>query len=148
MYAPASGKVLSLKKVADPAFASEALGKGAAVIPEDNKIFSPIAGVISAVYPTKHAYGITGKNNEEILIHIGIDTVKLNGRFFKSYVKPGDIVIPGDLIAEADINAIKQAGYDPTIMIIDTSHTEHRQSIILQKDHVTAKKPFVRIESI
>ena len=148
MYAPASGKVLSLKKVADPAFASEALGKGAAVIPEDNKIFSPIAGVISAVYPTKHAYGITGKNNEEILIHIGIDTVKLNGRFFKSYVKPGDIVIPGDLIAEADINAIKQAGYDPTIMIIDTSHTEHRQSIILQKDHVTAKKPFVRIGSI
>lgn len=148
MYAPASGKVLSLKKVADPAFASEALGKGAAVIPEDNKIFSPIAGVISAVYPTKHAYGITGKNNEEILIHIGIDTVKLNGRFFKSYVKPGDIVIPGDLIAEADINAIKQAGYDPTIMIIDTSHTEHRQSIILQKDYVTAKKPFVRIESI
>ena len=148
MYAPASGKVLSLKKVADPAFASEALGKGAAVIPEDNIIFSPIAGVISAVYPTKHAYGITGKNNEEILIHIGIDTVKLNGRFFKSYVKPGDIVIPGDLIAEADINAIKQAGYDPTIMIIDTSHTEHRQSIILQKDHVTAKKPFVRIESI
>lgn len=148
MYAPASGKVLSLKKVADPAFASEALGKGAAVIPEDNKIFSPIAGVISAVYPTKHAYGITGKNNEEILIHIGIDTVKLNGRFFKSYVKPGDIVIPGDLIAEADINSIKQAGYDPTIMIIDTSHTEHRQSIILQKDHVTAKKPFVRIESI
>lgn len=148
MYAPASGKVLPLKKVADPAFASEALGKGAAVIPEDNKIFSPIAGVISAVYPTKHAYGITGKNNEEILIHIGIDTVKLNGRFFKSYVKPGDIVIPGDLIAEADINAIKQAGYDPTIMIIDTSHTEHRQSIILQKDHVTAKKPFVRIESI
>lgn len=72
----------------------------------------------------------------------------MNGRFFKSYVKPGDIVIPGDLIAEADINAIKQAGYDPTIMIIDTSHTEHRQSIILQKDHVTAKKPFVRIESI
>lgn len=63
----------------------------------------------------------------------------MNGRFFKSYVKPGDIVIPGDLIAEADINAIKQAGYDPTIMIIDTSHTEHRQSIILQKDHVTAK---------
>lgn len=148
VYAPASGKALPLKQVADEAFASEALGKGMAVVPDTNDIVCPVAGTVSAVYPTKHAYGIISANNEEILIHIGIDTVKLNGKYFTSNVNPGDIVIPGDSLATIDLEKIKNAGFDPTIVVIDTTDTDHRQITPLSSGHATAKKEFFLIESI
>ena len=113
IYSPANGVVVPLSDVSDQAFASEALGKGIAVKPNSTSVVSPVAGTVCAVYPTAHAYGIKSNNNEEFLIHIGIDTVKLEGKCFTSNVKVGDIVLPGDLLATIDLDKIIESGYDP-----------------------------------
>lgn len=148
LYSPADGKVVSLTEVSDQAFSSEALGKGIAVKPVNGVVVSPIAGTVSAVYPTAHAYGIKGNNNEEILVHIGIDTVKLEGKYFTSNVKTGDIVMPGDLLATIELDKIIEAGYDPTIMVIDTADSSKRNVTLLAKDTVHEKDDLVLIESV
>ncbi len=131
LHAPVSGQVMPLTDVKDAAFSSGALGSGFAIMPTDDNIYAPVSGTISVVFPTKHAYGITTKNNEEILIHIGIDTVKLNGQYFTSHVKQGDIVIAGDLLATVDFKKVKEAGYDPSVIVVDTN----KKSIkLLNKD--------------
>lgn len=148
LYSPVNGNVIPLTNVSDQAFASEALGKGVAVNPTNGTIVSPIAGTVSAVYPTAHAYGIKGNNNEEILVHIGIDTVKLEGKYFTPNVKTGDIVMPGDLLATIELDKIIEAGYDPTIMVIDTADSSKRNVTLLAKDTVHEKDDLVLIESI
>ena len=121
-YSPADGNVVPLTEVSDQAFSSEALGKGIAVKPINGTIVSPIAGTVSAVYPTAHAYGIKGNNNEEILVHIGIDTVKLEGKYFTPNVKTNDIVMPGDLLATIELDKIIEAGYDPRNAYFECIH--------------------------
>lgn len=148
VYAPVSGKICSLNEVSDGAFASEALGKGAAIVPDAGEIVSPVAGTISALYPTKHAYGIIGENNEEILIHIGIDTIKLGGKYFESHVKTGDVVIPGDLLAVMNLEAVKNAGYDPTVIVIDTTDSSNRQVTLLNTGHISARDNMFLVESL
>ena len=147
-YSPADGNVVPLTEVSDQAFSSEALGKGIAVKPTNGTIVSPIAGTVSAVYPTAHAYGIKGNNNEEILVHIGIDTVKLEGKYFTPNVKTNDIVMPGDLLATIELDKIIEAGYDPTVMVIDTADSSKRNVTLLAKNTVHAKDDLVLIESI
>ena len=142
------GNVVPLTEVSDQAFSSEALGKGIAVKPTNGTIVSPIAGTVSAVYPTAHAYGIKGNNNEEILVHIGIDTVKLEGKYFTPNVKTNDIVMPGDLLATIELDKIIEAGYDPTVMVIDTADSSKRNVTLLAKNTVHAKDDLVLIESI
>ena len=148
LYAPVSGQVIPLSKVKDPAFASEALGKGAGIIPENGTISSPVAGTISAVFPTNHAIGITGKDEEEFLIHIGIDTVKLEGKFFKSHVNVGDVVMPGDLLVTVDFDGVKEAGYDPTVLVIDLSNVGTRTATLLKQGNIAARDGFLLIESV
>ena len=137
-----------MNKVKDPAFSSEALGKGIAVIPENGKITAPVAGTVAAVYPTLHAYGIVSENQEEFLIHIGIDTVKLDGKYFKSHVKTGDIVMPGELIAAIEIDEIKKAGFDPTVIIVDTSGGSERKMTLLREGSVSSQEDLLLIESL
>ncbi|MDO4536061.1 MAG: glucose PTS transporter subunit IIA, partial [Clostridium perfringens] len=125
LCSPASGKVVSLKEVNDPTFSEEIMGKGIAIIPNEGKIVSPVNGTVSMVFNTKHAIGILGENGEEILIHIGLDTVKLGGKYFKSYVKQGDKVKVGTLLVEFNINAVKKEGYDCITPIIITNSAEY-----------------------
>lgn len=148
VYSPANGVVVPLSDVSDQAFASEALGKGIAVKPNSTSVVSPVAGTVCAVYPTAHAYGIKSNNNEEFLIHIGIDTVKLEGKYFTSNVKVGDIVLPGDLLATIDLDKIIKSGYDPTIMVIDTTNSAQRNITLLNKNNVHAKDDLLLIESL
>ncbi|WP_033163191.1 beta-glucoside-specific PTS transporter subunit IIABC [Sharpea azabuensis] len=136
LHAPVSGQIMPLSDVKDPAFSSGALGSGFAIMPTDHNVYAPVSGTISVVFPTKHAYGITTKNNEEILIHIGIDTVKLNGQFFTSHVKQGDIVIAGDLLATVDFNKVKEAGYDPSVIVVDTSNKKSIK-LLNKEDKIT-----------
>ena len=147
-YSPADGNVVPLTEVSDQAFSSEALGKGIAVKPTNGTIVSPIAGTVSAVYPTAHAYGIKGNNNEEILVHIGIDTVKLEGKYFTPNVKTNDIVMPGDLLASIELDKIIEAGYDPTVMVIDTADSSKRNVTLLAKNTVHAKDDLLYKEVI
>lgn len=110
--APAAGKLVSIKEVSDPTFSEEVLGKGAAIVPEDGKFYAPAAGTVSTIFPTGHAAAITGSGGEEILIHIGLDTVKLDGRHFTIHAAEGQEVKKGDLLLEADLDQIKAEGYD------------------------------------
>lgn len=119
------GEVISLKDVKDQAFSSEALGKGIGVVPKDGTIVSPVEGEVTVVFPTKHAIGIKTETDVEVLIHIGIDTVELDGEHFENFVKVGDKVTVGQKIAEVDLSELKEKGYDPTVMVVVTSTMNH-----------------------
>ena len=118
---PAKGKAVSLKQVNDPTFAEEMLGKGAAVIPEEGKIYAPADGVISTFFATGHAVGITTNSGAELLIHVGMDTVKLEGKGFYPKKKEGDRVKKGELLLEFDLEMITKEGFSTTTPIIVTN---------------------------
>lgn len=121
LASPMTGNVLSLSEVNDDAFKSEALGKGCAVIPTIGEVVSPVDGKIAMLFETKHAIGIEANDGTEILIHVGLDTVKLAGKYFESMVKTGDIVKKGDPLLKFDIEAMLIEGYDLTTPIIVTN---------------------------
>ncbi|KHF27672.1 PTS system beta-glucoside-specific EIIBCA component [Anoxybacillus sp. BCO1] len=118
---PLKGDVIPLSNIEDGAFSSEAMGKGVAIEPMEGKVISPVNGVVTALFQTKHAICITSDEGLEILIHIGMDTVKLEGQYFTAYVKQGDVVKIGDLLVEFDINKIKEAGYEVITPIVITN---------------------------
>lgn len=127
VYAPVEGTIVPLKNVKDQVFASGAMGKGIAVVPSSDIVKAPIAGTVSALYPTGHAIGITSNNGIEVLIHIGINTVKLNGKHFKKLVKQNDHVKVGQPLVQFDYKAIKKDGYDPTVMMIITNSKNYKE---------------------
>jgi PTS system, glucose subfamily, IIA component len=124
-----SGNLIQLSEVNDQAFASGGLGKGIAIEPKDDNIYSPVDGVVSVVFPTQHAIGINGKNGEEILIHIGIDTVQLEGKYFNLNIGQGDVLKTGQLLGTVDFEKIKDAGYDTTTMVVVTNTNEYTDII-------------------
>ncbi|UUC41760.1 beta-glucoside-specific PTS transporter subunit IIABC [Clostridioides difficile] len=123
----AKGQVISLEEVNDKAFSSGALGKGVGVIPSESKstVMSPVDGTITIVFPTKHAYGIVTDEGLEILIHIGIDTVNLDGKFFESLVTQNQRVKKGDALAVFDSDKIIEAGFDSTIITVVTNTSDY-----------------------
>ena len=118
VYSPLNGKVIDIKEVKDPAFNEEILGKGVAVIPVDGILYAPCDGKISNLIDTFHAIGLTSDFGAEILMHIGFDTVKLKGKYFKAYVNEGDKVKRGDKLIEFDIKKIKSEGFDITTPVV------------------------------
>lgn len=116
--APVTGNVIPVNQVKDEAFASEAMGKGVGIQPENGKVYAPFDGSIDAVFPTGHLVGMSDVNGTQILIHIGIDTVKLEGRGFELKVAQEDKVKKGDLLVEFDKNLLEKEGYDSTVMFI------------------------------
>lgn len=124
---PVSGQVVALTSVSDPVFSSEAMGKGIAVKPSDETIYSPVDGVVQIAFDTGHAYGIKSKNGSEILIHIGIDTVSMNGNGFVPKVSANQTVKKGDIIATFDKSKIEEAGLDDTTMIIVTNTADFNE---------------------
>ena len=119
---PMNGKAVSIKEVPDETFSSEMLGKGVAVIPSEGLVTSPTNGKVTMVFETLHALSILADTGEEILIHIGLDTVKMNGEGFSSFVKVGDIVKAKDPLIQADLEKIKSVGFNPvTIMLVCNS---------------------------
>jgi PTS system beta-glucosides-specific IIC component len=143
IYSPIEGKVVPLDKVNDPMFSEKMMGNGVAIIPENGRVVSPVNGTVNAVFDTKHAIGIISNEGAEILIHIGLDTVKLGGKFFDAKIKVGESINVGDLLVEFDIEEIKKAGYDViTPVIITNTATYAEISIetskvdIKEKDHL------------
>ncbi|WP_100486781.1 beta-glucoside-specific PTS transporter subunit IIABC [Sporolactobacillus pectinivorans] len=121
IQSPLEGKAVPLKTVSDPVFSSEAMGKGVGIEPAAGKVVAPVDGEVTVAFPTGHAYGIKSDNGAEILIHIGINTVQLNGKYFEPKVEKGTKVHKGDLIATFDVDKIKEAGYDTTTMVLVTN---------------------------
>ena len=110
--APVTGRCVRIQSVPDPTFSEEILGKGVAIKPEEGKYYAPVDGSVTTVFPTLHAIGITTPEGAEILVHVGLDTVNLKGEHFQVHVQEGMKVKKGELILEADIEAIEAAGYN------------------------------------
>lgn len=125
LYLPVKGETIELEAIDDKAFSSGALGKGCAIIPSDNQLYSPVTGVISCVFPTKHAIGITSDEGIEILLHIGIDTVELQGKYFDIKVHQGEHIEIGQLLGVIEFEAIKKEGYDPTVIMVVTNSADY-----------------------
>ena len=110
IYAPLAGQVVAITEVPDPTFAEGLLGNGVAIIPADGKVCSPVDGTVETMFDTGHAVCLKSSAGAEILIHVGLETVGLNGAPFKIHCKNGDTVKKGQLLVEADLEAIKAAG--------------------------------------
>lgn len=136
---PIEGELIQLSEVKDAAFAQGALGKGIAIRPTKGVVKAPISGEVTTIFPTLHAIGITSDDGVEMLIHVGLDTVQLEGKYFKSNVKQGDKVNVGDLLIEFDIKAIEEAGYSVETPVIITNTNEYLDVIEADLKPVTNK---------
>ena len=116
---PAAGRVEVTDQIPDPVFAGEAMGKTVAVLPESGDVFAPTAGTVASAMP--HAFGIAGDDGVEVLVHVGVDTVSMNGDGFQVWVKAGDHVAAGDAILTFDRDKVAKAGYPDIIMTIITN---------------------------
>jgi PTS system beta-glucosides-specific IIC component len=125
LVSPLNGKVLALSEIEDAAFSSGALGHGVAIEPSEGKLLAPVSGTVSALFPTNHAIGITTDSGAEILMHIGMDTVQLEGKYFTAHTTQGEYVKKGQLLIEFDIEQIKKAGKPLTTPIVVTNHKEY-----------------------
>lgn len=122
---PIEGKIIPLNQVEDDAFSQEVLGKGIAIIPSEGKVYAPFDGTVITLFPTKHAIGIVSDNGCEVLIHIGMNTVQLNGKYFTSHVQQGDKVKKGQLLVEFDIDHILQEEYNLETPVIITNTKDY-----------------------
>lgn len=142
---PIKGEAVPLSKVDDMTFADEIMGKGIAIIPTSNEVVSPINGTVSMVFNTKHAIGLKSDDGVEILIHIGLDTVKLEGEHFNVFVKNGDRVNVGDKLVEFDKDAIKDKGYDIITPIVITNTMDYLEVIASDVDSVNQGDEIIRV---
>lgn len=124
IYAPLNGKTVTLDQVKDEMFASEAMGRTFAIEPLDGDIYAPCSGTVSALFPTGHAIGITTENGVELLIHIGINTVELNGKYFEALTEQGKKIQKGQKLIHFDADGIRSEGYEVTTMLIVTNFNE------------------------
>lgn len=141
--APLSGKVIPLGEVADEAFSSGALGQGAAILPEEGKLYAPADGEITVLFPTGHAVGLMTEDGAELLIHIGMDTVSLDGRGFEKKISQGDHVKKGELLVEFDLAVIREAGLSAVTPVIITNTDRYRDVAATEEDKVTAGQAFL-----
>ena len=116
--APCAGRLKALRDVKDPTFSAEILGQGVAIVPFDGKFYAPADGIVATVFPTGHAAAMKTAGDADVLLHIGLDTVKLNGKYFTIYVEEGQRVKKGDPLLEPDLEAIRKAGYDLTTPVV------------------------------
>ncbi|MGM0113753.1 PTS system, beta-glucoside-specific IIA component [Enterococcus sp. DIV0187] len=135
---PIDGKRIELQEVNDPAFSTGAMGKGFAVVPTEDTLRAPFSGTVSAIFPTNHAIGLTTNSGVELLIHIGIDTVQLNGDYFEALVSQGQEIKAGQALIRFDNEKIQAAGYDTTVIFVVTnsSEFENLQVDILQEQPI------------
>lgn len=136
LHKPCVGKVIDISQVNDVAFSSKMVGEGYAILPENNVITSPVNGKIILIFPTKHAIGLKSDEGLDILIHIGIDTVKLNGQGFETLVKVGDSVKVSSPLVKFDKAWIESLGIDLTTSVVVTNK-EKIKSIQLILNHIT-----------
>lgn len=143
---PLKGKVLPLSEAEDDAFASGALGEGVVVIPSVGEVVSPFNGTIITLFPTKHAIGILSDTGVELLIHVGINTVEMNGEGFTAHIKQGDKVVLGQPLVSFDIDAIKKAGFSTQTMIIITNSNNYKNIIVSNTETIDTKGTLLQLE--
>ena len=142
---PISGQLVKLEDVNDETFSSESVGKGIAIVPNSGKVYAPVDGTITATFETKHAIGMVSDTGIELLIHVGIDAISLEGECFKSYVEKGNNVKKGDLLLEFDLEGLKKSGVDPTTMIVVTNSNQYLEIIPTKEKKVSVKDNLLTI---
>lgn len=145
LYSPLKGKVMELSQIKDAAFASGVLGKGVAIVPSEGKVVSPVDGTVTTIFPTLHAIGITSDEGVEILIHIGLDAVQLEGKGFKGMVKDGDKITKGQTLIEFDIDYITKEGYCLETPVLVTNADNYLDVISENKDNVNYGESIISI---
>ncbi len=143
---PVKGKVVALSEVPDETFSQEMLGKGIAIIPEEKQFYAPVSGEVSVVFPTGHAIGLIGEDGTELLIHIGLDTVQLNGEGFHVTVKQGQKVKQGDLLVEVDLEKIQEKGYSVITPVLVTNPNQYRTIESLKSGSCDSKEDLLRLK--
>ena len=141
----ATGKLVKLSEINDKAFSSGALGNGVGIIADNNLVVSPVDGEVACVFPTKHAFGLKTESGVELLIHIGIDTVELEGKHFTTMVNQGDKVKLGQPLVEVDFDKVKEEGFDPTIIMVVTNTQDYLDVIPVSKDVISDKEECINI---
>lgn len=142
---PFSGQINPFAQVNDATFAEEMMGKGMAVIPDEGVVYAPFDGTVEALFPTGHAIGLKSEGGVQLLIHIGLDTVSLNGQHFTPAVKNGDSVKAGDVLIRFDLDVIRQAGYDVTTPVIVTNSNDYIDVIGKEGAHADAMQPLLYV---
>lgn len=142
----ADGEVIAITDVKDPVFSQKMMGDGFAVEPENGKIYSPVAGTITSIFPTKHALGLLTDNGLEVLVHIGLDTVSLEGKPFEVHVAEGQKVTAGDLLVTADLEAIKAAGRETSTVVVFTNAQAIKSVTVETFGKVAAKTVVAKVE--
>ena len=145
IYSPVNGRKVKLSKVSDETFAKEIAGKGMAVEPADGRITAPFDGEVVTVFRTKHVIGLRSSEGVELMIHIGIDTVELEGKYFTAHVADGDIVKTGDLLMEFDKQAIEAAGYETVVPVIVTNTGNYLDIITSEEGAVESGQPLFTV---
>lgn len=145
VMSPLKGEVKSLSEVTDEAFSTGALGKGIAIEPSEGKVVSPVDGVLTSLFSSGHAIGITSDHGVEVLIHVGKDTVKLKGKHFYPKVKQGDAVKKGESLMEFDMEAIKEAGYVLTTPVIVANTTNYLDVIETEKKAIEYQEDLLTV---
>lgn len=143
--APVEGEVIPLSQVNDDVFAKEFMGKGIAILPAEGKVYSPINGTVESLFKTNHAIGLRAENGLELLIHVGLDTVKLDGKHFTPHIKQGDKINTGDLLIEFDKDAIKEAGYELDTAVIVTNTPDYSDVLGTEKTYVKNDNTLIRV---
>lgn len=146
VYSVADGQVVALEQVKDPVFAQKMMGDGFAVEPANGNIVSPVSGTVSSIFPTKHAFGIVTEAGLEVLVHIGLDTVSLEGKPFTVHVAEGQKVAVGDLLVTADLDAIRAAGRETSTVVVFTNAEAIKSVKLEQTGSLAAKTAVAKVE--
>lgn len=146
VYSVADGQVIALEQVKDPVFAQKMMGDGFAVEPANGNIVSPVSGTVSSIFPTKHAFGIVTEAGLEVLVHIGLDTVSLEGKPFTVHVAEGQKVTAGDLLVTADLDAIRAAGRETSTVVVFTNGDAIKSVKLEKTGSLAAKTAVAKVE--
>ena len=146
VYSVADGEVIALEQVKDPVFSQKMMGDGFAVEPANGNIVSPVSGTVSSVFPTKHALGLVTEAGLEVLVHIGLDTVSLEGKPFTVHVTEGQKVVAGDLLVTADLDAIREAGRETSTIVVFTNADAIKSVNLEQTGSHAAKTVVAKVE--
>ena len=146
VHSVADGQVINIEDVKDPVFSQKMMGDGFAVEPDNGRIVSPVAGKVTSVFPTKHALGLVTDNGLEVLVHIGLDTVSLEGKPFEVKVTEGQTVAAGDLLVEADLDAIREAGRETSTIVVFTNADAIKSVNVEHTGKLAANAPVATVE--
>ncbi|MFJ5329979.1 beta-glucoside-specific PTS transporter subunit IIABC [Pectobacterium versatile] len=148
LFAPLAGNVVPLHQLSDPVFADEVFGKGIAIVPQKGELRSPINGTVGSIFATNHAITLESSAGAEVLIHIGIDTVKLNGRHFTRHVEDEQNVSVGDLLISFDLDALRAENIDPSVIMIVTNTENYQEISVIKENDVDSREAFLKLSAV